>query len=586
MPEKALNAPDNILESNDALAIARQSVKSSVVLSSGYILQVVFAVAASLIIARLLGPEGYGVFSLTITLSILFAIFVDFGAIYAIQHNAAYYLARGELATARRMTKNAIIFTLLTGSGLSLASFLLASPLATFVLHRASLTPYVQISSPLILSQAVLTAVTLAFIGWRSPAYTTTLNIMQAALKLVLAPTLILLSFGVIGAITGHVLSYAVAATVGIILIFYAKLRTKKSAGQTVTATIPIASNDKVEANNGSSVESASRSQLQGSGFHLFISDVKEITSYGIPAYVGNGVYQFATASFVLFLLSAFVPDIAIGYYAAAYNAAQPILMVGNAIGLSLFAAFSSFDGLKADASTPFRHAVTYVSLVLMPMIMFAIGASRAIITTFYGSNYAPAATIFAYLALSYLPAALGLTIFPAFFNGIGRTRLTLAVQMASSTIVFTIAPLFEVFGFGISGVIYALILASIVAVVVGIYLARHYTHSRVDFRVVARIFVASDLSLIAIYLLGLVLGHLSHLETLALDFIIFFGLYLTLIPILRTISLDDYARIEASTSSLGFLKKPIRLLLRYEKYLVEKSSSRDTRKVELKTSV
>jgi O-antigen/teichoic acid export membrane protein len=549
--------------------VAKRSVRSSVLLTAGNLTTTIVAVVASLLIARLLGPEGYGAFSLTITISILFAIFVDFGAVYAIQHNAAYYISKGDIATARRMTKSAIIFTLITGSILSFISFVLAPQLSLFVLHRVSLTPYVQIASVLILSQAIFNVTSIAFLGWGSPGYLSGMYVSQAILKLVIAPTLIVLGFGVLGAIVGHVVSYALIALVGVLAIYALKLRSIRSSNQ-VSNGSEVQSLEQKAAGNTDGKEQKTPSK---NSFNTFVADVKEITSYGIPAYIGNGLYQFAIASFVLFLLSAFVSNTEIGYYSAAYNAAQPIVIVSSAIGLSLFSAFSSLDGMNKDSRSMFGYSVTYVSLVLMPLVLFAVGASGAIITTFYGSSYAPSAAIFPYLALSYLPAALGLTIFPSFFNGIGRTKLTLIVQVASSITVLLLAPVLELMGLAISGVIYALIAASLISALVGTYLVSHYANSHINYRAAARIFLASDISFVGIYLFQIAF-HLEHLEALALDSIIFFGIYFNLIPILRALSLDDFERLRASSASLGSVKKPIELILAYETFLMKKTAA------------
>jgi O-antigen/teichoic acid export membrane protein len=576
MPQTRDASNPNHNFSQGGMDIAKQSVRSSVVLSAGSLIETVVSVAASLIIARLLGPGGYGAFSLVLTLSILFSIFVDFGAIYAIQHNAAYFVSRGDTTTARRMTRNAILFTLITGSILSAISFLAASQLSVYILHRTSLTFFVQITSPLILAQALFTAITLAFLGWGSPGYTSGLNILQPVLKLLLAPLLIILGFGVLGALVGHVVSYVITAIIGVGAIYFLKLRSQTLKTPKLTS-MPDSSGSKASLaseKSGPSADSRLHSNAQRSSFSYFVSDVKEITRYGVPAYIGNGIYQFATASFVLFLLSAFVPNAAIGYYSAAYNAAQAVAVISSAIGLSLFSAFSSLGGINADVRSPLRYSVTYVSLVLLPLALFAIGASNAIMVTFYGASYAPATPIFSFLVLSYMPGALGLTIFPSFFNGIGKTKLTLVIQLASSLVILSLAPALELEGWGIPGVLYSLIAASVFSAIVGTYLVRHYLNTSIDFGAAARIFLTSDICFLTIYVLQM-FTHFSHVLTLSTDFIVYFGIYLTLLPIMRAVTLGDFERLKEATGSLGAIKKIMDLLLGYEIYLMKKTGSK-----------
>ncbi len=566
-----MSTPDDLRDgfTKDARSseeVARRSVRSSLLLTAGNFGQAIILIIASLIIARLLGPDEYGVYSLALTLSILFSIFVDFGALYAIQRFSAFYLSKGDMVTARRMTKNAILFTLISGSILSTINFILAPGLSSFVLHRAGLTPEVELASVLVVGQSVFTAISLAFLGWGSSAYTSGMSISQSLVKLVTSPLLIILGFGVLGAILGHVLSYVLIALIGCVVLYLTKLTGKitTQTGSKAPESLAVS----VVAGNSASEELDPKST-----FSYFISDVKEIVRYGMPAYIGNGISQFATASFVLFLLSAFVANAAIGYYQAAYNVAQGIVYVSSAIGYALFNAFSSLDGMRADVQTPFRYSVTYVSLVLMPLVLFSIAASNPIIVTLYGSTYSPSVSIFSYFALYYLPAGLGLTVFSSFFNGIGKTKLTLVVQLTSCAFIFFLAPVLELLGFGITGVLYSLIASSSVSAIVGTLLIRRYANAHIDFQAAARIFLASDVSFLVTYLLQSVI-HLPHIEALIFDFVVFFGIYLTLVPLLRALSLGDFERLRASTGSLGVVRKPLDLILRYDIYLVKKTTA------------
>jgi O-antigen/teichoic acid export membrane protein len=552
--------PPNPDSKNEQSAdVARQLVKASFLLSAGNLIGTVVLIAASLLIARLLGPTGYGEFSLTLTLPSFFSLFVDFGAISAIQHFSAFYVSRGDLAKARRLTKNAIYFTVITGFGLSAAVYFSASSLAVVVLHRPDLIPYVQLASSLVISQALFTAITLAFIGWRAPTYSSGMYIVQSVLKLMIAPVLIVLGFGVLGAVTGHILSYSITAIIGMVAIFMVKLR-----GEIKKSDISQSSQQTLQ-------ETANQEKM--SWTTAFVADVKEITSYGIPAYLGNGMYQFANNVFILFLLSAFVSNIYIGFYQAAYNVVQPIVMISNALGYSLFAAFSSLSGYNVDVRTPLRYSVTYVSLVLMPLILFVIGASNAIVVTFYGQSFAPSAEIFSYLGIAYLPGALGLTVFPSFLNGVGRTKLSLIVQMSCALTIFVLGPILEILGLHIFGAIYALIVGSLVSALVGTYVIKRYLGASIDFATAARIFLASDISLIAIFALQMIV-RLDPIVTFVSDFIVFFGLYVTLIPAIRALKLEDFERLRNSSASLGSIGKIIGIFLRYEMYIVKKFSS------------
>jgi stage V sporulation protein B len=563
---------------HNATTVAKQSVRSSFLLTVSNFIEAVVLAVASLIIARLLGPSNFGVFSLALTVPIFLSLFVDFGAVYSIQRDAAYYVSRGDIAIARRKTKNAILFILFLGLVFSAACFFGASFFAS-LLHRSDLAPYIEISSALVISQGIFTAVTLGLLGWGATGYTSAINISQAVVKLILAPLLIILGFGVLGAVTGHVLSYVFAAVFSLVAIYFLKLR----EGAKIPRVPVLFDSNTVQGSNslakpisGAGISKSRSSQdfkikrSFVSSLSSFTVDSKEMMRCGMSAFVANSLSQFASITFVLIVLSAFVPNLIIGYYQAAYNIAQGILLVSTAIGYSIFTAFSSLEGLKADVHSAYTYYVKYISLVLIPVVLFSIGASNALIATLYGDNYVPAGVLLSLLALSYLPSALGQTVFASFFNGIGKTKFTLLLRFTSSIIVFILAPAFELVGLGVGGVIYSLIVANLGSTLIGVYLARHYTNSHIDLQAGARIFFVSDISFLAIYVLQTV-THLTHGQTLIIDFVVFFGLYLTLLPMLRAIDLKDFERLKSSTDSLGYMSKPFNLILSYEIYLTKK---------------
>ena len=81
-----------------------------------------------------------------------------------------------------------------------------------------------------------------------------------------------------------------------------------------------------------------------------------------------------------------------------------------------------------------------------------------------YGSAFSSAGTYLLLLALSDIPPVIGLTVACAFFNGIGKTRLTLAVSVVGAGVLFVAAPLLGiVLDLGVYGLIYAQLIASAV---------------------------------------------------------------------------------------------------------------------------
>ena len=398
MSKKSQPSPD---DRDDYLAdksdVARRSVNSGFVLAVGNFSSNAILVLASLIIARLLGPSGFGLYGLALAAPAFLQTFAGLGISHAVQRYTSFYLAKGDYSTARRMTRNALIFVTVVGSVLTLLTFFGASFISLFLLHRASLTSYVEISSSLLLLGIFVQAITFAFNGWGASKFASATLVVLSAVKLVVSPALIILGLGVLGGVAGQLLATFAASIFGFVVIYSLKFRAR---GVKTTATNVI-----------NSEKPSIRGLWNLKGIwqdSLFASDIKEMLRFGLPAYIGNSLSQFALVSFVLIVLSAFLSNSGIGNYQAAWNVTQAIVFVSGAVSTSFFSAFSSLDGLGNEIRTPFRYAVTYGSLVITPIVLLVVAISNPLVEIFYGHAFEPAGVILAFLALSYTSQRYG----------------------------------------------------------------------------------------------------------------------------------------------------------------------------------
>ena len=504
-------------------------MKSSFLLVAGNLGSTIALAATVLILARLLGPDQYGEYTLALVLPGAFQIATGFGLNTALIRYTAYNIARGDVETARRMAKSAILFLILIGALATAASFLGASFLSSAVLKRPELTLYVQVGSIFIIGQTFLQCVYAAFIGWSAAKYASSALVSQSFLKLLLSPTLVLIGFGVFGAVVAHVVSYVLVGAVFLGLLYATRIR----------GGIP----------------------KPGSVF----SDLKVMVRYGFPEYVGRVLSQFSQLSYIVIILSEIALNSVVAYYQAALNVAATVALVASALTLALLPAFAGLDGVSADLKSAFSYAVKYVSYIMVPMVFFLLATSPLLVQLLYGSVYFPSSEYLNLLALSYIPTSLGLVVLPPFFNGIGRTRLTMAVLVLGAGTLFALAPIFGVvFAMGADGLIIALIISNVAQLVFGLYLAKKYSNVKMDYAAAARIFLVADLCW-AVLLIPNFLSGLSTLPLFILDLVLFTALYFTLAPLLRILSREDFERLRASASELGLLRPLLYLILKYE---------------------
>jgi O-antigen/teichoic acid export membrane protein len=339
----------------------------------------------------------------------------------------------------------------------------------------------------------------------------------------------VVVGFGVTGALVGHLVSLFLAGTIGVAILY--------------------------------------RSRLRGFGsVRGFVADVKEMNVYGLPVYAGTVILGLASY-FVLILLARIASDAVYGYYQAAANFTVPIALLASAMVSALFPAFASIDGVKADVNTAFRHAYRFVAYLLTPLIVFIIAGAGPLVRLLLGSGYEASVPYLQLLALATLPIAFGYSVHPAFFNGFGRTRLTLVLYLTASITLFLAAPLLaETYGLGVDGLIYATFLSYFVAWAVGTYLAYNYLHAALDIQSTVKILLVSAVSYAAVRILP---TTVHSLLTLVIDVVIFSGVYLTLTPLVGAITKSDLDLVELTVSEPAIIEKVASPFLHYERLLV-----------------
>ncbi len=296
------------------LHVAKQSAQGSIVLFAGNLTATVGQTVASILIARLLGPGNYGIYSLALVIPSVFTLFVSLGVNTAVTRFVAYHLSRNEVEAAKRFAESALLLTLFSGILLSGVCYLSATALSQYVFHRPYLSQYVELASAIVCGQAILNTAIAAAIGWNAMGQASFANIAQAMVKLLLSPLLIVLGFGIFGAVAGQTLAAVLGAVISVGILYAYKIK---------SSTV---------------------------GWEGLTSDTKEMMNYGLPAFSANvltGLWPY----YLSIVLAAVASNAVIGYYQAAYNFTVAISLLSGAAGSALFPAFTSLHRGEGEPS-------------------------------------------------------------------------------------------------------------------------------------------------------------------------------------------------------------------------------------------
>lgn len=522
---------------DELLKVTEESVRSGFFLICGTAFSIIIMAVASILIARLLGSELYGQYTLALVVPQLLFLFTDLGISQGIIKFAASFRLRNENDRIARIVKYGLTLRASAGIAIFSINYVFADLFASILLQRPDLSFYVRIASVSVLFQVVFTTVKSAFVGVDKTEYDALTASIQAIAKAIISATLVLLGFSIAGALIGYVAGYVVAAIAGTYILF-------------------LIMQGKQSDRNESTV----------------FNDLKTIIHYGAPLYLT----LLVTGIIPLYnnvILAMFTKDADIGNYQAAMNFISVMAIVAATITTSILPAFSKLNSSSIQKTKAFfTLASKYISMIIIPITFLTIMLSREIIEVIYGDAYQSAPLFLATYYLLYFLVGPSYLVLPSLYNGLGETKTTLKMSLITFLILAVLSPIFTK-TYNVQGLIVAFLVASTASVIYGLYTARKRFQIELDTRTLLKIYLNSAVSVIPALIIPR-LVHLPGLLNITFGGLSYLFLYVTLTPLTRTVTLvelEKAACIIRKTRSLALVAKPI---LVYQQKLARRQRS------------
>jgi O-antigen/teichoic acid export membrane protein len=515
--------------------IIQSSARGGIFLFVGYFLSLVLLAVCSIIVARLLGPDGYGLFVLALVVPNLILYFLDLGVGTALTRFAAKFRAEGRNDLAASILKSGFFYIFFISVIFSILCFLFSDSLATYVLNRPGMGLLIKFSSLMILLQTSFNYLSASFIGLDKMEGNAIILNIQALVKTVLSALLLVLGFGVFGALTSQIISYIFACCLG--GIFFYKLY--KGLGKP--------SNNK------------------------FIENMRVMISYGFPLYVSN-LLGTVISQIQLLILALFVSNMDIGNF----NVATGLLTLISVLtypAAALFPAFSKVKRGSSELNSLFKFSVKYTAIFVVPGTMITAILSKDIVFTLYGRVYTSAPLFLSLYVITNLYAGFGSVVINYIIYGSGETRISLYSGLINMIIFLPLAFLLTKF-YGVPGFLIAIIISFTCSFAYSLWSIIKKLQVKFDLKSSSRIYLASILSAIPTLLLSLYAQLASQqfyyrFLGLILYACVFVFLYLTLLPAVKAIEESDIENFRLLLKRIKLIQPLINLVLTYESKLI-----------------
>jgi O-antigen/teichoic acid export membrane protein len=486
-----------------------------------------------IIVARLLGPSSYGLYTLTLVIPTLLVALSDAGMNLALVRLPAKLRAEGDYERAKRLIKLGFLLKL----AISIAAFFIcyagSTMIATTVLNRPELAPFLQLASLIIIFQAIFDATNNSLIGQDLMQYSASVQIMQATLKGTLGPALVLIGLGVLGAVSGYVLALAVSGLASATILFTKHARSLKHTSGSVSM------------------------------------ELRELLSYGLPLYLAAILLAFLT-QYQSILLAHFASNTEIGNFNAAWNFNMLFVILTYPMAMAMFPMFSKMDteNQSGELARAFKLTVRYCSLIMIPASVAVMLFSKELVYLTYGSGYVYAPQYLIVLSALYLLTGIGYLVLGNFLNGVAEIETAVKMSVLTLGVYLPLGPALA-WPWGPYGLLVAYILSYAIAMVYGIRRISAKLDARPDLRASGRILLAALGA--AVPTVGLVQldGAGIGAVNLVVGGILYLAVYLTLAPILGAVDKSDIMNLETVLCKMRIAATLARPVLDYETSLL-----------------
>lgn len=407
-------------------------VQDSLITSISRAINLLLALGTSVILARILGPDGMGIYSLAILLPVLAIIFTNFG----IDSASAFYAGRGKYSPDKILGNNIIISGFLSILGF-LAGLIIIFFFGEKLFHGVPVI-YLLLTLSIIPCQLFFTSISSILWGLQKIKEYNFVSILQSFVFLVFIVIFFLApGFGIKTAIISQIISSFLA---GMVLFFLIK-------------------------------------RVVGPfSLRLNKSYLKDSFSYGMKMYFG-GILTFLYQRLNVFIINFFINPLAVGFYFIAKNFAEKILLIPQSVSFVLFSKVSSEkdkNRLKEFTALICRNSL-FVTIVCIA-IFFLFG--RWLIVFLYSTEFLDSVSTFKILLIaSIFMGAGGPICSDLAARGKPMINNYLAIFQIALNIILSILLIPK---FGIRGAAWAVTISSMMGFVIGLIVYRKISGNKI----------------------------------------------------------------------------------------------------------
>lgn len=502
--------------------------RDALVVFVGNFLSTLFLALSAIVVARLLQPENYGVYSVSLVVSNVLLLFTDFGIDSALVKYVSKFNTLRREEIVREVVIKGLMLKILIVSAVSIVNYLFALEFSTLLAERPELSYYVSLTAILTFSTALANSSLAIITALGRMKLRSAIMVIQSLTKLALSPLLVLVGFSVLGALLGHIASYVVSCGAGlaIILNYYIKLR--KPSGDIIRSS--------------------------------------DLIRFGLPLYLSS-ILSIVLQRFQYVMLARVATNAELGNMNAANQFISLITLTIAPFSITLFPTFSGLEvrGAWRDINKLLNNVLKYMCLFTVQVALMIGAFSQDVVRFIYGRLYVTAPLYLTLMSIGYVYAPFTVTL-TALLSGLGRTR-DLLYSSVIQLLIMTPVSYLLILSAGPEGYAVALSLTGLPALTYLLLVTRKINID-ISWKPLIKIYVISFSSvLIAIPTHYLIENYVIRLLTKSLVSLITYVILLVFTDSLRW---RDYELLKKTFGGVPLLGKVLTVFLEFGKLLLQ----------------
>ncbi len=361
------------------MGIRTEVAKNNIIYTVGNIAAAALSFVFSIIVARMLQPEQFGLFSFALVVMGFFVIFIDLGTNNTFIRFASDLFEKKQNSKVRSVLSFFFKFKMLLALLVGAIMLLFPGSISAGIFGKPESELFIVLAAFMLIANSAFEFMNMVFVAFKNFSYIIILRLVERVLRIGLVLALVALGLGAVGAVSGVAVVFAIVAVAGGVLIAR-RYRCVLNA--------------------------------RGPEFRK-----KALVSFGFWAMVGATITNVYLVTDSL-LISILRPVWEVGFYSIS---ASWMTLITYLVPISYTVMYPYFSGL--DEGSKFKalgNSIKYALIVALPLALLMSAFSSPIISILYGSSFAPAAEALRMLSL----VSVTLVISPLLFGylyGMGK---------------------------------------------------------------------------------------------------------------------------------------------------------------------